>query len=148
MESSQTRDQTCVTCIGRRIPSHSTTREVLHPLFFPPVQFKFLRIELKSLFVCAFFSCLFLLFLKNIGEQTIQHSLVNVEDTCPVTKHLHSSCLCAARDKHEKQAAATTGLVAQSCPTLFEPTDCSPPSSSVHGDSPGKYTGVGCHFLL
>ena len=28
------------------------------------------------------------------------------------------------------------------------PTDCSPPGSSVHGDSPGKNTGVGCHALL
>ena len=26
--------------------------------------------------------------------------------------------------------------------------DCGPPDSSVHGDSPGKSTGVGCHFLL
>ena len=26
--------------------------------------------------------------------------------------------------------------------------DCSPPASSVHGDSPGKDTGVGCHALL
>ena len=26
--------------------------------------------------------------------------------------------------------------------------DCSPPGSSVHGDSPGKNTGVGCHFLF
>jgi len=26
--------------------------------------------------------------------------------------------------------------------------DCSPPGSSVHGDSLGKNTGVGCHFLL
>ena len=26
--------------------------------------------------------------------------------------------------------------------------DCSPPGSSVHGDSPGKSTGVGCHALL
>ena len=26
--------------------------------------------------------------------------------------------------------------------------DCSPPSSSVHRDSPGKNTGVGCHALL
>ena len=26
--------------------------------------------------------------------------------------------------------------------------DCSPPGSSVHGFSPGKNTGVGCHFLL
>ena len=26
--------------------------------------------------------------------------------------------------------------------------DCSPPASSVHGDSPGKNPGVGCHALL
>ena len=26
--------------------------------------------------------------------------------------------------------------------------DCSPPVSSVHGDSPGKNTGVDCHVLL
>ena len=25
---------------------------------------------------------------------------------------------------------------------------CSPPSSSIHGDSPGKNIGVGCHALL
>ena len=25
--------------------------------------------------------------------------------------------------------------------------DCSPPGSSVHGGSPGKNTGVGCHAL-
>ena len=36
----------------------------------------------------------------------------------------------------------------QSCPTLCNPMDCSPPGSSVHGDSPGKNTGVGCHALL
>ena len=38
--------------------------------------------------------------------------------------------------------------VAQSCVTLCDPMDCSPPGSSVHGDSPGKNTGVGCHALL
>ena len=38
--------------------------------------------------------------------------------------------------------------VIQSCPTLRDPMDCSLPGSSVHGDSPGKNTGVGCHFLL
>ena len=31
---------------------------------------------------------------------------------------------------------------------LWDPMDCSLPSSSVHGDSPGKNTGVGCHALL
>ena len=35
----------------------------------------------------------------------------------------------------------------QSCPTLQDPMDSSPPGSSVHGDSPGKNTGVGCCAL-
>ena len=39
-------------------------------------------------------------------------------------------------------------LVSPSCPTLCDPVDCSPPGSSVHGDSPGKNTGVGSHTLL
>ena len=39
-------------------------------------------------------------------------------------------------------------LVTQSCPTLCDTMDCSPPGSSVHGDSPGKNTGMGCHALL
>ena len=62
-------------------------------------------------------------------------------------------------------------LVAQSCPTLYNPIKCSLPGSllllsrfsrvrlcdPIDGrptrlpcpwDSPGKYTGVGCHFLL
>ena len=38
--------------------------------------------------------------------------------------------------------------VAQSCPTLCDPMDCSPTGSSVHGDSPGENTGVGFHALL
>ena len=38
-------------------------------------------------------------------------------------------------------------LVAQLCLTLCNPMDCSPPSSSVHGDSPGKNTRVGNHSL-
>ena len=39
-------------------------------------------------------------------------------------------------------------LVTQSCPTLCDPMDCSPPGSSVHGDSPGKNTGVDWHALF
>ena len=39
-------------------------------------------------------------------------------------------------------------LVAQSCLILRDPTDCSSPGSSVHGDSPSKKTEVGCHSLL
>ena len=55
----------------------------------------------------------------------------------------YSMCVCAH-------------LVTQSCQTLCDPVDCSLPGSSVHGDSPGKNTGVkkkkntgvGCHALL
>ena len=39
-------------------------------------------------------------------------------------------------------------LVIQSCPTLCNPMDCSPPGSSVHGILQVKSTGVGCHSLL
>ena len=47
--------------------------------------------------------------------------------------HLHEVCVC---------------LVTQSCPTLRIPIGYSPPGSLVHGNSPGKNTGVGCHALL
>ena len=36
----------------------------------------------------------------------------------------------------------------QLCPTLCDPLDCSPPGSSVHGESLGRNTGVGYHSLL
>ena len=39
-------------------------------------------------------------------------------------------------------------LVSQSYLTLCNPMDCIPWGSSVHGDSPGKNTRVGCHALL
>ena len=39
-------------------------------------------------------------------------------------------------------------LVAQSCTTLCNPMDCSPPGSSIHGGSLGKNNGVGCCDLL
>ena len=38
--------------------------------------------------------------------------------------------------------------VAQLCPTVCNPMDCSPPGSSTHSDSPGKNIWVGCHALL
>ena len=43
-------------------------------------------------------------------------------------------------------AAAAKSL--QSCLTLCNPIDSSPPGSPCPWDSPGKNTRVGCHFLL
>ena len=42
--------------------------------------------------------------------------------------------------------AMTVHAVAQSCLTLCDPMDCSPPGSAVRRDR--KNTGVGCHDLL
>ena len=36
----------------------------------------------------------------------------------------------------------------QLCPTLCNPDGLQSTGSSVHGDSPGKTTGAGCHALL
>ena len=39
-------------------------------------------------------------------------------------------------------------IFSQSCLTLWDAMECSPPGSSVHEIFLGKYTGVICHFLL
>ena len=43
---------------------------------------------------------------------------------------------------------AAAAKLLQSCPTVCDPIDGSLPGLAVPGDSPGKNTGVGCHFLL
>ena len=45
-----------------------------------------------------------------------------------------------------RKAMTNLRLVAQSCPILCNPMG--PPGPSVHRDSPGKNTGVGCHAIL
>ena len=45
-------------------------------------------------------------------------------------------------------AAAAAAKSLQSCPTLCDPIDSSPPGFPRPWDSPGKNSGVGCHFLL
>ena len=45
-------------------------------------------------------------------------------------------------------AAAAAAKSLQLCPTLCDPIYGSPPDSPHSWDSPGKNTGVGCHFLL
>ena len=58
-------------------------------------------------------------------------------------------CLSISFSQGKLYLLCSVCLVAQSCLTLCDPIDCSlPPGSSVHGDSPGKNTGVGCHALL
>ena len=45
-------------------------------------------------------------------------------------------------------AAAAAAKSLQSCLTLYDPIDSSPPGTPPPQDSSGKNTGVGCYFLL
>ena len=45
------------------------------------------------------------------------------------------------------QVAEGTETVSQGRLAVSDPMDCSPPGSSVHRNSPGKNTGMGCRFL-
>ena len=67
-----------------------------------------------------------------------------------VYTHIAASCCCKAEtDQHCKAImCCVLRLVTQSCLTLCDPIDDCLPGFSVHGDSPGKNTGVGCHALL
>ena len=67
---------------------------------------------------------------------------INVPNTTVPYCHMYSyicmyTCKCAV-----------LCLVAQPCPNLCDPMDHNRPGSSVHGDYPGKNTGVGCHAFL
>ena len=62
----------------------------------------------------------------------IQYSVINHNG-----KEYEKECMCAC-----------LYIVTQSCSTLCNPVDCSPPDSSVNEIFPGKNTGVGCDFLL
>ena len=78
--------------------------------------------------------CGMLLILSLSSSWTIQGSLIPISQ---LIFTLYFSIICTV-----------LCLVAQSCPTLCDPMHCSPPGSSVHGDSPGRNTGVGYHALL
>ena len=66
----------------------------------------------------------------------------------PPCPHIMSDSFILCFFLHYANACVVLCLVAQSCLTLCSAMDCSPPGSSVHGDSPGKDTRVGCHVLL
>ena len=55
---------------------------------------------------------------------------------------------CSEMGKHSGAAAAAAATSLQSCPTLCDPHGLQPTRLPRPWDSPGKNTGVGCHFLL
>ena len=68
------------------------------------------------------------------------HYILQVDEHMVSRAWVHSDPVCLA-----KQCAVLSHSV---LPILCDPINCSPPASSVYGDSPGKNTGVSCHALL
>ena len=60
----------------------------------------------------------------------------------------HSNCSSSSVLLKPSSDDVSLCLVAQLCPTLCDPVDCGLPGFSVHGDAPGKNTGVGCYAFL
>ena len=71
-----------------------------------------------------------------LSQQREEHSRLTLKELPPPPPPGHN----------EGSAAAAKSL--QSCPTLCDPIDSSPPGLPHPWDSSGKNTGVGCHFLL
>ena len=63
-------------------------------------------------------------------------------------RELDVLCSASPWQTFVRLSCAVLCLVAQSCSTLCDFIVCSPPGFSVHGDSPGKNTEVGCQALL
>ena len=80
--------------------------------------------------------------LKNAFEETCHNFLILQVFACTIssTRNIPHSLL------HLAAAAAAKSL--QSCPTLCDPIDGSPPGSPIPGILQAQNTGVGCHFLL
>ena len=75
------------------------------------------------------------------------HGLVPINFSIPISCHFQTKNLYSTNG-NSCIFLVCMCLVAQLRLTLCDPMDSSPPGSSVHGDSPGKNTGVGCHTLL
>ena len=84
------------------------------------------------------------------------YSLVDIKEIIAVSFIIEKCSICKWRQPRQSSkeemtfqcniAAAAKSL--QSCLTLCDPIDGSPPGTPSPWDSPGKNTGVGCHFLL
>ena len=84
----------------------------------------------------------------NCSRMSFSYILCVEDCTLPCTKwNLKSYFLRKSLPTWLKLTVVAVAKSLQSCPTLCDPIDGSPPGSRPW-DSPGKNTGVGCHFLL
>ena len=74
------------------------------------------------------------------GRKKVRHDLATTKSIAWDSYGLIKNLFCST--------ATATAKSRQSCPTLCDPIDDRPTRLLRPWDSPGKNTGVGCHFLL
>ena len=146
--------QTHVHKVGDAIqPSHSLSSLLLLPSVFPSIRLFFsesalhirwpdigasapasvLPVNIQDWFPLGWTGCISLGLSRVFSNTTVQkHQFF-------YTRLLYGSTLTSIH---------VLGFGAKLCLTVCDPMKCSPPGSSVHGDSPGKNIGVGCHPSL
>ena len=102
-----------------------------------------LLLNMLSRFVTAFLprsECLLILWLRSLSAVILEPKKIKcvTASTSPFCLPWSDGTGCHGR------ACSVASVVSCS----FDPMDCSMSDSSVHGDSPGNNTGIGCHFLL
>ena len=90
------------------------------------------------------------LFLQNNKEKNrkLSYSLTHSNRNCLTLWLILTEIVLLCDLQIPLLMCAVVCLVTQLCPTLCDTMGWGLPGSSVHGDSPGKNTGVGCHALL
>ena len=105
---------------------------------FPPTLFVFQFLHILTSTSCLFFWYLHVIFLRvQLSNAKFIHIVVQ-------SLQLISKTLSSSSQTEMKSESVSHSVVYDA----LKPMDCSPPGFSVHGNSPGKNTGVGCHSLL
>ena len=114
-----------------------------HKLNFKFYRFLFIQIPLICIFMCAFY-CLTIFFCLNIFYNTFKHWLVPFPPIVLFLWNFLSFLFCL----FSLLAAAAAAKSLQSCLTLWDLIDRSPPGSPVPGILQARTLEWGCHVLL
>ena len=74
---------------------------------------------------------------KKLGQSIWNEVITFIKFSIGVQLLYNTLLSAVLTEKLVNQLCVVLCLVTESCPILCDPMDCSPPSSSVHGDSPG-----------
>ena len=90
-----------------------------------------------------------LIYKTEMFTYTLSYAYRYMMSTIFLLKNILKTAICLKTDiQNQIHSQLLVVLVAQTCPMLRDPMDCSPLGSSIHEDSLSKNTGVGFHALL